>query len=79
MLDILPIMLLAVSVAIVGYLFNLFSPLSMYMNAVIVLLLYVLIYVGGSVLFKLEAFQYSKEFVPMLFSKLKRNKMKKKA
>lgn len=76
--DILPIMVLAVIAAVAGYLFSIYSPLSMYVTAVITFVIYVLIYIGGSVLFKLEAFQYSKELLPMLFSKFKGHKNGKK-
>lgn len=72
--DISPIILLAGIAAVVGYLFQMYSPLSMYVNAVITFIIYVLIYLGGSVLFKLDAFQYSKELIPMLFSKFEGKK-----
>ena len=72
--DILPIMVLAVTAAAVGYLFTIYSPLSMYGTAVVTFIIYALIYIGGSMLFKMEAFQYSKELLPMLFSKFKGKK-----
>ena len=72
LLDIFPIMVLAVVSTIGGYLFNNLFPFSLYANAVIVFFIYVLIYLGGSYLFKLDAFYYSIDLIPVLFSKFKK-------
>ncbi|MBQ9475967.1 MAG: lipopolysaccharide biosynthesis protein [Bacteroidales bacterium] len=74
MLDILPTMLQALIVAVPSYLFYRFSPLSLYPTAAITFVIYAGLYLGISLILKPEAFLYTKEILPILFSKFKKPK-----
>lgn len=74
LLDILPMMLLSGGCAVVCYLMGRFLGLSMYPTAAIQLILYVALYLGCSILFKLDSYQYCKGLLPMFFGKFKRKK-----
>ena len=72
--DLLPTMVLSIVSWAVAYgLVFLLSQWNMYVMAVIRLLVFVIIYLGGSILFKMESFRLVKETIPMFMAKLKLN------
>ena len=72
--DLLPIVLVACAAWLCSFLLGYFLNLNMYANGVLQLLLFVLVYLGLSMTFKLEAFTSTKEVV---FNLLNRNGKKK--
>jgi len=74
-LDLLPTMVLSiVSWAVAFGLAFLLPQWNMYVIAVIRLLVFVVVYLGGSMLFKVESFRLVKETIPMFVAKLNRKK-----
>ena len=73
--DLLPTMVLSIISWTVAYgLVFLFPQWNMYVIAVIHLLVFVVVYLGGSMLFKMESFRLVKETIPMFMSKFNRKK-----
>lgn len=73
MMDLLPILVLSIVSFIVAYCIVFVLPnVHMYVLAVIRFLVYLAVYIGGSVLFKMESFKYVKDTLPMFFAKFKR-------
>lgn len=75
MLDILPVLVLAlVSFAIAYCTVYLIPEVNMYILALIRLFVFVAVYLGGSVLCKMESFRYVKESLPLFIAKFNRKK-----
>jgi hypothetical protein len=73
LLDLLPILVLAIISFTVAYcIVYLIPEVNMYILALIRLFVFVAIYLGGSVLFKMESFRYLKESLPMFLAKFKK-------
>jgi len=73
--DLLPTMVLSiVSWALAYGLVFLLPQWNMYVIAVIRLLVFVVVYLGGSMLFKMESFRLVKETIPMFLAKFNRIK-----
>lgn len=73
--DLLPTLLLAVASWAVAYgLVFLLPQWNMYVIAVICLLVFVVVYLGGSIIFKMESFRLVKETIPMFVAKFNRKK-----
>ena len=72
LLDLVPIFILAVVSFVVAYsvVFVLHDG-HMYVVALIRLIVFMVVYLGGSILFKMESFRYVKELLPMFLSKFK--------
>lgn len=71
--DLAPILILSVVSIIISYSLRFVLPdLHMYLLALIQFLIFVLTYVGGSVLFKMESYNYFIENVPIILGKIKR-------
>ena len=71
--DLLPILVLSiVSWAVTYGLAFLLPQWNMYVIAVIRLLVFVVVYLGGSMLFEMESFRLVKETIPMFMAKFKR-------
>lgn len=75
LLDLLPILILAIASWAIAYCLVFILPdCHMYVLAVIRLLVFIGVYIGGSILFKMESFTYVKETLPMFMAKFKRKK-----
>lgn len=75
LLDLLPILILALASWAIAYcLVFIFPDCHMYVLAVIRLLVFIGVYIGGSMLFKMESFTYVKETLPMFMAKFNRKK-----
>lgn len=73
--DLLPTMVLSIVSWAVAYgLVFLLPQWNMYVMAVIRLLVFVMVYLGGSMLFKMESFRLVKETIPMFMAKFNRKK-----
>ena len=73
LLIILPVGIVSVACAIIAYVGALFFELPLYSDGIIKLCIYVVVYIGWSILFKPEAFLYTKSIVRQVLSKF-RNK-----
>ena len=73
--DIIPIGVVSVMAAIFSYFVAQLFDLSLYIDGAVKMGLYVLIYVGWSLLFKPESFQYTVSIVKPFFAKIWRRKM----
>lgn len=75
MIDLLPILLISIVSGGVAYFLTIFMPdWNMYILAVIRLLVFILVYLCGSSLFKMESFGIVKETIPMFLAKFKMKK-----
>ena len=73
--DLLPTMVLSIVSWAVAYgLVFLLPQWNMYVIAVIRLLVFVVVYISGSMLFKMESFRFVKETIPMFMAKFNRKK-----
>ena len=72
--DILPIGLISVSAAIISYLVAQLFGLPLYLDGVAKMGVFVIIYIGWSLLFKPESFRYFVSIVKPFFAKIRRNK-----
>lgn len=71
--DLLPILILAIISCAIAFCLGYFLPnCNMYILAIIRLFVFVAVYIGGSVLFKMESFKYVKETLPMFLAKFKK-------
>lgn len=76
--DLLPILILAIASWAIAYCLRFIFPDShMYVLAVIRLLVFIGVYFGGSILFKMESFKYVKETLPIFLAKFKKKKKSK--
>lgn len=69
--DLLPIGLLLLVSFFVAFSTGYLLSFDMYVNAVIVMLVFCAIYIGGSVFFKMDSFGYFKTMIPLIISKFK--------
>lgn len=74
LLDIFPVMIISVLIAVVCYFAGEFLGLSLYLDGLLKFGLYVVLYILVSVIFRLEAYQYTLSIIKPMFSKLKRKK-----
>lgn len=73
--DLAPIFILSIVSTIVPLIIPLVMPLlNLYLIAVIQLIVFTILYMGGSVLFNMESYQCFVENLPLLFSKFNKNK-----
>lgn len=72
LLDILPMMVAAAVAAAVSYLTADLLHLSIYLDGLVKLFFYCIVYLGWSLLFKPEAFLYTKSIVTPMFSKIRK-------
>lgn len=72
LVDILPVMVAAVVSATVSYETAELCHLSVYFDGLVKLLIYIIVYLGWSFVFKLEALIYTKSVVTPLFSKIRK-------
>ena len=78
LLDLLPILILAIASWAIAYCLVFILPdCHMYVLAVIRLLVFMGVYLGGSILFKMESFKYVKETLPIFLAKFKKKKKSK--
>lgn len=70
--DLLPIVLLSVASVTPMLLIDHFINIDMYANALFMLVGFNSLYIGLSIVFKLNAYDYSKSLIPMFFNKFKR-------
>ena len=77
LMDLLPIMLASVVAAIVSYFTAGLLHLSVYPDGLVKLLIYSIVYLGWSLLFKPEAYIYSKGIVTPMLSKIRKRFSKK--
>ncbi|MBR4341073.1 MAG: lipopolysaccharide biosynthesis protein [Bacteroidales bacterium] len=72
--DLSPILILSAVSCAIAYLTTLLIPsCHMYVWAIIAFFVFLVSYLGGSVLFRLNGFIYVRETLPMFFSRLKKN------
>lgn len=75
LLDLLPILILAIASWAIAYCLVFVLPnCHMYILAVIRFLVFIGVYLGGSILFKMESFKYVKDTVPIFMAKFKKKK-----
>lgn len=72
LLDILPIMIASTIVALVSYYVSILFDLQLYADGVVKLLVYISLYMTWSLVFKPEAYGYTKTTVAPILSRLKR-------
>lgn len=72
--DMLPIFLIAIMAVIPAYFVGILIDVNMYFDAFFSFFVFVLIYLGVSVMLKLEAYTYCKSFFPMFINKIKKRK-----
>lgn len=70
LLDIAPVLMISVSTAIICYLIGIFGNLSLYMDGLVKVSCYIVVYLCFSFLFKLESFGYFKEAIQPVVNKL---------
>lgn len=75
--DLFPVLAASIVAAIVSYACGYFLHLSMYPDGIIKLLVFLVLYLGWSFVFKPDAYKYSLTILDVLFSKLKTNKKNK--
>ena len=75
LLDLLPILVMAlISLAVAYCTVYLIPEVNMYLLALIRLFVFVAVYLGGSVLCKMESFRFVKETIPMFMARFNRKK-----
>lgn len=70
--DLLPVALLTIVSFAVSYGIGYFLDLGMYLKGTVELVVFVTIYMGGSVFFKLDSFEYFKTILPLVIKKIKK-------
>ena len=77
--DLLPTLLMAISAMIIAYLIGLLLPsFHMYVVGIIRLLVFSLVYFGGSILFKMESYTYVRQSMPQFLGRFKKKTNNKK-
>lgn len=76
LLDIMPVFVVATLSAVVSYGVGYVLKLNVYVDGVVKVAVYTLLYLGWSFVFKPEAYQYFKTIIPLILLKFKRNKKK---
>ena len=75
LLDLLPVFILSIVSFSASYCLRYFTPnCNLYVLAIIRFTAFIIIYLFGSFLFKMESFMFIKETLPMFLSKVKRKK-----
>lgn len=75
MKDLLPILILTIVSWVVAYCLAFVLPnFHMYVLGIVRLMVFSVIYLGFSVLFKMESFKYVKDNIPLIFAKIKKKK-----
>lgn len=72
--DLLPIFLLSLASVIPAFFLGLFFTINLYVDSLVIFLVFVLFYFGASVLIKPDAYIYCKSFMPMLFNKIRKKR-----
>ena len=70
--DLLPVFLLTVSSFIITYGIGYLVNFDLYLNAVIQFLTFFVIYWGGSIVFKMDSYEYFKSILPLLLKKFRK-------
>jgi O-antigen/teichoic acid export membrane protein len=65
--DLAPVAIVSVVAAIVAYLCGRFLPFGLYLNTLIVIIVYFIVYLGWSMIFKPESFTYVLSIIPVRF------------
>lgn len=65
--DLMPVIIVSAVAAIISYLIGHFMGFGMYLNGVIMLIVYLIIYMGWSLIFKPEAYTYTLSIIPSKF------------
>ncbi len=66
-LDLAPVAVVSLVAAIVSYLCGRFLPFGLYLNALIEIIVYLIVYLGWSMIFKPESFTYALSVIPIRF------------
>ena len=66
-LDLAPVAVVSLVAAIVSYLCGRFLPFGLYLNALIEVIVYLIVYLGWSMIFKPESFTYALSVIPVRF------------
>ena len=69
LLDILPVAVTSVIIALIVYFVTLFMQLPLYIDGIVTFILYAMCYMGWSFVFKPEAYEYSKTIIAPLIQK----------
>lgn len=72
MKDLLPVSVLTIISFVVAFGIGYFGDFGMYVKGVIKLVVFVAFYLGGSVLFKMDSFEYFKTILPLIIKKFKK-------
>ena len=67
--DILPVLLLSIAIAVACYILSNYLDLTMYIDGILRFALFVIFYLAFSLLFKMEAYEYTKSIVMQVLSK----------
>lgn len=71
--DLLPVTTLTLLSFAIAYCVTCFLDYGMYLNGVIALLAFMIVYLCGSIVFKMDAYEYFKTLLPMILKKRKQN------
>lgn len=71
--DLLPVAVLTLFSFLIAYGITYFLDYGMYITGVLALLAFIIIYLGSSILFKMDAYEYFKTLIPMILKKRKQN------
>lgn len=74
LIDIMPVFVVATLAAVVSYGVGYFLNLNVYVDGVVKVAVYALLYLGWSFIFKPEAYKYFKTIIPLIQGKFRRNK-----
>lgn len=72
--DLLPVLLLTLVSGITSFTVGRLLSLSLYVDGIVKFVVFVAVYIAGSFLFRLDAFEYFKGLLPLIFSKFRRKK-----
>jgi len=67
--DILPVLLLSIAIAVACYILSNYLDLTMYIDGILRFALFVIFYLAFSLIFKMEAYEYTKSIVMQVLSK----------
>ena len=70
--DLLPVVLLTVISFFAAFILGHFLPFDMYLTGAIQLIVFVAIYLGGSIIFSLDSYKYFKTILPLIAKKIKK-------
>ena len=72
--DLLPVLLLTLVSGIASFTVGRLLSLSLYVDGIVKFVVFVAVYIAGSFLLRLDAFEYFKGLLPLIFSKFRRKK-----